>query len=94
MSRGAKRHTHKYYKKTLSFGQVWACALPTCNHYMPTHMTELLPGKQSVCWECEGMLVLNELNMKMEKPLCEDCSGTADLAAFINQRLREGNKTE
>lgn len=87
----AKRHAHKYYKAKLSFGDVWACALPDCNHYMPTHMAQMVPGKNTLCWKCDNVTTMTLENMKSDKPLCPECSGEADLAAFINQRLREGN---
>lgn len=74
----SKRHTHKYYRVQLGSDKVWACALPDCNHHMPTHMTPLVLGKSSLCWKCGEALVLDPINMKMDKPICDDCNSTSD----------------
>ena len=73
MSSRNPKHVHKYYKAKLSFGTVWACARPNCTHHMPQHMTDLLPGKNTQCWNCECNTVMDSRTMVMEKPLCEDC---------------------
>lgn len=74
MATKAKRHVHKYYRATLSFGKVWACFLSDCNHYMPQHMAELVNGKHSICWQCEEKFTLTPINLKQDKPICPDCS--------------------
>ena len=78
MSTKAKRHTHKYHRIEIASSLVWACALPDCNHYMPEHMSELVPGKYSLCWgsspDCLGKFVLNPANMKNDRPLCNACA--------------------
>ena len=70
----SKRHPHKYHKIQLSFGKVWACALPECSHYMPLHMTELVVGKFSICWKCGEQFVLEPHHLKLDKPICNDCN--------------------
>ncbi len=67
------KHTHKYHRVG-KFNSLWACALPDCNHYMPKHLEELLPGKASVCWECGDAFILTTNNMKADKPLCDECN--------------------
>jgi len=76
MSTKAKRHTHKYHKLKLSDNTVWACALPNCNHYMPAHLTPMVPGKASICWKCSSDMILDEMNMRDDKPVCSDCNTT------------------
>ena len=53
---------------------VWACALPDCNHYMPKHLENMLPGKNTLCWKCSNECELNGSNMEDDKPKCFDCS--------------------
>lgn len=78
MSTKSKRHTHKYYRVDLGSYKVWACALPDCMHHMPPHYNNLVEGKNSFCWKCGEMFVLNTINMKRDKPLCDDCSATGN----------------
>ncbi len=84
MSRGSKRHIHKYYHADLPFGKVWACALPDCNHFMPNHYESLLMGKGSICWNCGETYKLNPTNMLDDKPTCEKCKlGITDEDDFL-----------
>ncbi len=73
MSTKAKRHTHKYRQVRMSGVIVWACALPNCNHYMPKHMEEMVPGKASICWGCEKQITLDERSMSYSQPMCKQC---------------------
>lgn len=84
MSTKAKRHTHKYYKVPIAGQTVWACALPDCNHYMPKHMENLVPGKGSICWSCGDSFVLNPVNMKNDHPKCDDCSGFSKIIERVD----------
>lgn len=70
------KHTHKYHRVPFFLRKVWACALPDCSHYMPNHLEPTLPGKKSICWQCEGELILDAHNMSNDKPLCNDCNPT------------------
>jgi len=72
MSR-ARRHPHRYRKTTTSFGRVWTCALPDCNHYQPRHMETLLPGKQATCNECDNIYILTHEKMLSDEPICDEC---------------------
>lgn len=69
----SKKHTHRYYRAQLAFGEVWACALPDCNHHMPEHYASLMNGKRSICWECGEPFVLDPDALKMERPQCIGC---------------------
>lgn len=88
MSSKAKRHTHKYYQVKISYQTVWACALPDCNHYMPAHMTHMMPGKATLCWKCEKTTFLDPENLERDKPLCEDCRPipSANLDEFLESK--------
>jgi late competence protein required for DNA uptake (superfamily II DNA/RNA helicase) len=67
---GAKRHTHKYMKLP---SQVWACGFGDCTHYLPSNMTAMIHGRQSICWECGDTMLLEEKQLKMDKPYCNNC---------------------
>jgi hypothetical protein len=75
MSTKAIRHTHKYHRVSMGTVKVWACALDKCNHYMPKHMENMVPGKATICWRCGEETQLDPaLNMNMERPVCIDCN--------------------
>lgn len=74
------KHTHKY--RLVPFGnsiKVWSCGLPDCSHYMPTHMSHMIEGKASECWDCANITVMSSDRMKFAitqnegKILCQDC---------------------
>jgi len=69
----AKKHIHKYHKVSIGFTKVWACAMPNCSHYMPHNMEDLVIGKSSFCWNCNGPIVLDETTMQNDKPICRTC---------------------
>ena len=75
----AKRHTHKYFRKKTAYLNVWACALPTCSHFMPPHLEDMVEGKATICWnygndnDCEKITIMDSRTMKMDKPKCQVC---------------------
>lgn len=73
MATKAKRHIHKYHRIEVAGEKVWACALGNCNHYMPAHMVNMVPGKNSFCWECDEMIILGPDNMIEDRPRCFNC---------------------
>lgn len=74
MSTKAKRHVHKYHHISVgTMGKVWCCALPDCSHYMPAHMEGMVLGKNSICWSCESVFILDSNAMDLDKPLCGKC---------------------
>jgi hypothetical protein len=81
----AKRHIHKYCQVFFYSTPVWACALEDCNHYMPDHMKDLVPGKASLCWKCGEKFNLNAANMRDRKPLCADCSPIPETTTAVNE---------
>lgn len=73
MATKSKRHVHKYHRIQLAGEMLWACALPTCNHHMPKHYENTIPGKASFCWQCGEQFILDLDNMKLDEPICFDC---------------------
>lgn len=69
----ARKHVHKYHNIQVAYNKVWACALPDCTHYMPKHMEEMVPGKKSICWQCNEPFILDTEAMKEDKPRCIGC---------------------
>lgn len=67
------KHTHKYQKVKLGDYMLWSCALPDCMHFMPKHFENLIPGKASYCWKCEESMIMGAAQLRMNKPLCDDC---------------------
>jgi len=86
MSRGARKHAHKYYYGLKVGGDlVWACAFPHCNHYMPKHMEERVIDKLSICWKCGEEFVLESQLMNRQKPICVDCLGFGEIVEEIRR---------
>jgi hypothetical protein len=73
MSTKAKRHVHKYHRVKFSFADIWACALPDCNHYLPKHMEATIEGKNSICWSCGEIFQLDMGALGSVKPTCFHC---------------------
>jgi len=70
----SKKHVHKYHKVKMNSTDIWACALPDCNHHMPPHYIDTLPGKASLCWKCGERFILDSDNMKLDRPICFNCA--------------------
>lgn len=73
MGRHTRKHIHKYHRITMNYQKVWACALPECYHFMPPHYSELVIGRGTLCWNCGEKTILDDGNMRRDKPLCDDC---------------------
>lgn len=91
-SNKAKRHTHKYHKIDMLGSKIWACALPDCNHYMPKHMENLIPGKSTYCWECNSSMVLDPKALTMDRPICIDCRNPGMNKLLSEKELEEIRK--
>jgi len=94
VSKKSKRHTHKYHKVLVAGDPVWACALPDCSHYMPNHMSELVPGRASLCWNCGEKFILDNTNMReTNQPTCINCyratDWTSNIEEFISNKVAE-----
>ena len=83
---GAVKHTHQYFRRA---DGMWACSgIDGCTHYMPKNMAPAPAGHMSICWECSKPFLLIPINMKKDKPVCDDCEGDEDiLEKFLNDRL-------
>lgn len=83
------KHTHKYYRATLAIGEVWACALPDCNHHMPEHYAGLMNGKRSICWNCNQPFILNPNSLTQKTPVCDACTlgeSNAEMPSDMRER--------
>lgn len=79
-----RKHIHQYMKvyQTGTVGTiinratryVWGCALPECTHFMPLNVSNQVRGKMSLCNTCMEPFVLDDDNMKVDKPLCNTCA--------------------
>ena len=78
-----RQHVHQYHriypyglegKYSNKKNGVWACALPDCTHFMPHNVEGQVVGKLSLCNQCMEAFVLDEENMKVDKPLCNTCA--------------------
>ena len=100
-----KKHVHKYHLVPFvnTTRNVWACALADCNHYMPEHMNNLMPGKSSICWNCGKQFQLSEESMKRNEPICIQCelkergidldvTNIDELIATIGKATKENSK--
>ena len=88
----SKRHIHKYHLVPLGASPVWACALPNCNHYMPDHMSAMVPGKMSLCHGCDESFVLDKGAMCDNQPKCMDCRGitvTENISIPLSSAMEE-----
>lgn len=94
----SKRHRHKYHNVVFGASHVWACALPDCTHYMPNHMSAMVEGKASICWQCGEDMILDKSNMKENQPRCENCrlgieSVEVPLSSAMTDRLKKTDDT-
>ncbi len=65
------KHTHKYYKTDAT--GLWACALRDCTHYLPSNVADSIINKSSLCWECGERMDMDEIVIKINKPICHVC---------------------
>jgi formylmethanofuran dehydrogenase subunit E len=89
---GAQRHTHKYRK--LPNSDIWGCGFGNCTHLLPRNMTAMIEERQSICWTCGDTMLMRDKQMKMDKPICDNCilkaagineDKTEAILAFINK---------
>lgn len=78
-----RKHVHQYHKiyphgKPARMSNrdngVWACALPDCTHFMPHNVAGQVVGKLSLCNKCMESFVLDDENMRDDKPICPTCA--------------------
>jgi hypothetical protein len=83
---GAQRHTHKYH----NIAGRWHCALPKCTHFMPGNVADNINGKESICWMCNRVFILDETALEHQRPICIECRNPED-AASIEEFLKAKN---
>ena len=80
------KHIHKYMRTSLQHVNIWRCA--TCYHFMPQHMSDLVTGRESICWGCGQVFKMDEDSMKNEFPTCFDCRMTDEDSLIVEQNER------
>lgn len=53
---------------------------------MPQVYEGLVEGKASFCWKCGETMVLNTINMKRDKPICDDCSEVINYSDLLTEK--------
>lgn len=86
---GRKATLHKYYRAHLSLGDVWACALPECSHYLPKHIEQLINGRATICWNCNNRTTMSPANMGMDRPFCPDCLNAEMAELPLSDAMKE-----
>jgi hypothetical protein len=77
-----KKHIHKYMRTSLKHVFVWRCA--TCYHFMPSHLSDLVEGRESICWGCGNIFKLDEYSMRDDFPTCLNCQRTGEDSLIDN----------
>lgn len=63
-------HVHKYKRFKFGNGRVaFRCMAGGCAHYV---LEELILGRQSICWRCGNIFMIDERSARLAKPHC-DC---------------------
>lgn len=88
----AMRHVHRYMRTRPRMEIIWKCMLPGCTHFIPLNTTVL--GRNSICWECGEVFVMEDRHLNEEMPKCDSCSGIAienfqDMNDYIEKRLKQ-----
>jgi len=64
------KHPHRLL---LMNKKTWRCTLGDCTFFVHIGLAHVLPGKQSICWECGDQFTLSEAALKDEMPKCDSC---------------------
>lgn len=59
------KHTHKYLRTPYGKSEVFKCV--NCPHYVPT---DLIVGRESVCWFCGKTFTISIARSKKARPTC------------------------
>ena len=66
-----EKHIHKLKRlKYKSGNTIFFCALPDCTYKTNVY---LALGKRSLCWRCGEPFVMDEYNLRLAKPHCNNC---------------------
>lgn len=68
-----EEHTHKFMRVKLGRKgyEVFKCMVPDCPTYI---RKELVVGRQTICWRCGIVLIMNQWHATMKKPHCRTCT--------------------
>lgn len=64
------KHAHRLL---LNQKKTWRCTLPGCRYFIHVGLAHILPGMQSICWQCGEEFTLSEEALEDEQPLCIEC---------------------
>ena len=82
----SEKHIHKYQQVHTKFKTLWKCGIPSCKHFMPEHLTALIIGRASLCWNCGETFVMTEEKMSSPRPICNNCDeSTKQLASILEE---------
>jgi len=68
-----KGHTHKFHKIQGKVVKAWRCADSECKYILHSGLEELLLGRASICWNCSESFPMDEINLKEDMPVCQNC---------------------
>jgi hypothetical protein len=90
----SKKHIHKYHRIATKFQKLWKCGFSDCSHFMPSHLTEVIVGRDSICWGCGETFRLTPELMMRDRPLCSYCDiketkglDTKEIEKFLNEHI-------
>ena len=64
------KHAHRLM---LNQKKTWRCTLPGCSYFIHIGLAHILPGKQSICWECGDEFTLDDRALRDDQPICDKC---------------------
>lgn len=64
------KHPHRLM---LNQKKTWRCTLPGCSYFIHVGLAHILPGKQSICWECGEEFTLDDASLQDDQPICANC---------------------
>lgn len=68
------KHPHRLM---LNQKKTWRCTLPGCKYFIHIGLAHILPGMQSICWECGEEFTLDDVALKDDQPTCNSCRSHA-----------------
>jgi hypothetical protein len=64
------KHPHRLI---LNQKKTWRCTLPGCTYFIHLGLAHTLPGRLSICWECNEEFTLDDEALKDDMPKCDNC---------------------
>ena len=65
-----QKHIHEL-ERSRANKEIYRCVHPTCNFYQNRSYLE---GKQVLCGRCKNPFILNWVQLRNKKPVCEFCT--------------------